>query len=50
MGSNAMIYKPTFIKIVSGIQHMMGEVHRHADTMAIAYAYFYFFLLSNEGK
>jgi hypothetical protein len=27
MGSGAMIYKPSFIKITSGIQKFMGGIH-----------------------
>jgi hypothetical protein len=33
MGSGAMIYIPSFIKIGSGIQKLMGRVHRHTDSM-----------------
>jgi hypothetical protein len=33
VGSGAMIYIPSFIKIGSGIQKLMGsEVHRHTQT------------------
>jgi hypothetical protein len=36
MGSGAVIYIPTFIKIGSGIQNLIGGIHRHTDSMAIA--------------
>jgi hypothetical protein len=29
MGSDAMIHIPSFIKIGSGIQKLMREIHRH---------------------
>jgi hypothetical protein len=32
MGSGAMIYVPVFIKIGSGIQKLMGGIHRQTDT------------------
>jgi hypothetical protein len=38
MGLAAMLYIPSFIKIGSGIQKLVGggEIHRHADRMDIA--------------
>jgi hypothetical protein len=36
MGSSAMIYIPSFIKIGSGIQKFIRGIHRHADSMVIA--------------
>jgi hypothetical protein len=36
MGSGAMIYLPSFIKIGSGIQKLIEEIHRHTDSMEIA--------------
>jgi hypothetical protein len=42
MGSRAMIYIPNFTKIGSAIQKFVGG---HTDSMAIAYAYLYFFKL-----
>jgi hypothetical protein len=36
VGSFAMIYIPSFIKIGSGIQKLIGRIHRHADSMVIA--------------
>jgi hypothetical protein len=36
MGSGAMIYIPSFIKIGSGIQKQIGRIHRHTDRMEIA--------------
>jgi hypothetical protein len=32
MGSGAMIYTPSFIKIGSAIQKMIGRTHRHTDS------------------
>jgi hypothetical protein len=29
MGSSAMIYMPSFMKTGSGIQNLMGGIHRH---------------------
>jgi Uri superfamily endonuclease len=36
MGTGAMIYIPSFIKIGSGIQKLMERIHRHTDRMEIA--------------
>jgi hypothetical protein len=36
MGSGAMVYISSFIKIGSGIQNLMGGIHRHTDCMEIA--------------
>jgi hypothetical protein len=33
MGSGAMIYIPSFIKSGSGIQKLIGGIHRHTDSM-----------------
>jgi hypothetical protein len=35
MGSDAMIYIPSFIKIGSGIQKPMWWMHRHTDSTVI---------------
>jgi heme/copper-type cytochrome/quinol oxidase subunit 1 len=43
IGSRAMIYIPSFIKISSAIQELMGGIHRHTDSMMIACFYFCFF-------
>jgi hypothetical protein len=32
MGSGAVIYIPSFIKIGSGIQKLIGGIHRHTHT------------------
>jgi hypothetical protein len=38
MGSVAMIYIPNFIKIGSGVQKIMGEIHRkHGDLISIIF-------------
>jgi hypothetical protein len=42
IGSGAMIYVPIFIKIASGIKKLIGGIHRHTDSMAIAQAFFHF--------
>jgi hypothetical protein len=36
MGSGAMIYVPSFIKIGSGIKTLMGVCYRHTDSMETA--------------
>jgi hypothetical protein len=36
MGSGAIIYIPSFIKIVSAIQKLIGGLHRHRESMVIA--------------
>jgi hypothetical protein len=36
MGSGAMIYIPSFIKIGSGIQKLIGGIHRHTDSNVIS--------------
>jgi hypothetical protein len=33
MGSDAMIYIPSFIKIGFGIQKLIGGIRRHTDSM-----------------
>jgi hypothetical protein len=32
MGSVAVMYTPSFIKIVSGIQNSIAGIYRHTDT------------------
>jgi hypothetical protein len=32
MGSDAMMYAPSFIKTGSGIQNLIGGIHRHTHT------------------
>jgi hypothetical protein len=36
MGSVTMIHIPSFIKIVSGTQKLIGGIHRHTDNMVIS--------------
>jgi hypothetical protein len=38
MGSGAMMYEyiPSFIKTGSGIQKLIGGIHRHADSVVIS--------------
>jgi hypothetical protein len=35
MGYGDMIYIPSFIKIGSGIQKLIGGIHRHTDSIEI---------------
>jgi hypothetical protein len=42
MGSVAVMYTPIFIETVSGIQKLLGGIHRHTDSKAIAKPYFFF--------
>jgi hypothetical protein len=44
MGSGAMIYISSFIKICSGIQKLTGEIHRHTDSID----YFHFLIFLNK--
>jgi hypothetical protein len=41
MGADAMIYLPSFMKIDSSIQKLIGRVHRYADNMEISLVYLY---------
>jgi hypothetical protein len=43
IGSGGMIYIPNFIVIGSGIQKLIGGIHRHTGSKVISYAYFYLF-------
>jgi hypothetical protein len=36
MGSGVIIYIPSFIKIGSGIQKLVGGIHSHTDRKEIA--------------
>jgi hypothetical protein len=36
MGSGAVTYTPSFIKIGSGIQKLIGGIYRHTDRKEIA--------------
>jgi hypothetical protein len=40
MGSGAKIYVPSIRKIGSGVQKLIGRIHRHTDSMVISEAYF----------
>jgi hypothetical protein len=46
IGSNAVLYIPSFIKIGSDIQKLIRGVHRDTDSKVISYAYFYFLFFS----
>jgi hypothetical protein len=39
-----MMYIPSFIKIGSGIQKLIEGIHRHTDSMEIAYVYLIFLI------
>jgi hypothetical protein len=43
MGSGAMTHIPSFIKIGSTIQKLIGGIHRHKGSIMIAQTYFFFF-------
>jgi hypothetical protein len=49
MGSGAMMHIQIFIKIGSAVQKLIGGIHRHTDSMVIAYAYCYFFKTRKVG-
>jgi hypothetical protein len=49
MGSNAMIYILSFIKVGSGIQKLTGGIHRHTDNKVISGDYFYFLKIRKVG-
>jgi hypothetical protein len=49
MGSGAVIYIPSFIKIGSGVRKLIGGIHRHTDSMVIAQAYFNFLKVRKVG-
>jgi hypothetical protein len=51
MSSCVMIYSyiPSFIKIGSGVQNLIGGIHRHTDSMVISQACFYFFKIRKVG-
>jgi hypothetical protein len=36
MGSVAVIYVPSFIKIGSGVRKLIGGIHRHTDSNVIS--------------
>jgi hypothetical protein len=46
MGSGAVIYIPSFIKIGSGIQKLIGGIHRQQRELM---SLFYFFKIRNVG-
>jgi hypothetical protein len=48
MGSGAIIYIPSLIKIRSGIQKLVGGF-THTDSMVISYAYVYFLKIRKVG-
>jgi hypothetical protein len=49
MGSGAMIHFPGVIKIGSGIQNLIGGIHRSTDRLEIAQAYIHFFKIRKVG-
>jgi hypothetical protein len=48
MGSGATMYIPSFINIGLCIQKLIRGIHRHTDSMVIAYAYIYLFRIKKE--
>jgi hypothetical protein len=36
MGPGTVMYTQSFVKIGSGIQKLMGGIHRHTDSLVIA--------------
>jgi hypothetical protein len=44
MGSGAVIYLPSFIKFGSGVQKLIGGIHKHThtDSNVVPKAYFVF--------
>jgi hypothetical protein len=49
MNQGATIYIPGFIKMGSGIQKLMGGIHRHTDSVETAYAFFNFLKIGKVG-
>jgi hypothetical protein len=43
MGSGAMIYIPSFMKIGSGIQKLIGGIHRHTALRSHKPTFYFFF-------
>jgi hypothetical protein len=41
MGSGAMMYVPSFMKIGTGILKLIEGTHKHTGSMVTAYAYFF---------
>jgi hypothetical protein len=48
IGSGAMIYISSSIKIGSSIQKLIRRIHRHTDSMKIANPTLIFFKINNE--
>jgi hypothetical protein len=46
MGPVSMIHIPGFIRNGSDTQKLIGEIHRHTDSMEITSAYFCLFFFS----
>jgi hypothetical protein len=50
MGSGAMIYIPSFMRIGSGIRKLIEEyTHTDTDSRVISQTYIYFFKIRNVG-
>jgi hypothetical protein len=51
VGSGAMIYVPSFIKIGSGIQKLTGEIRRHTETQRgdLSSLIYFFFKIRKVG-
>jgi hypothetical protein len=48
MGLGAVMYIPSLIKIGSGIQKLIGGIHRDMGSKVIAYAYFFIFKIKKN--
>jgi hypothetical protein len=50
MGSVAMVYTPSFVKIGRGVQKFVDGMQRHAESTVNAYDYIYYYLFKNKLK
>jgi hypothetical protein len=49
MGSDAVIYVPNFIKIGSGVQKLIGRIHKHTQERELT-SLLYFFKMRKVGE
>jgi hypothetical protein len=49
MGSGAVIYVPSFIKIDSGVQKLIGGIRRHIESRCDLMSLLYFFKIRKVG-
>jgi hypothetical protein len=50
MGSDAMIYIPSFMKIDSAVQKLIGGIHRHTDAQIAWRSHKPTFIFCKQGK